>query len=186
MAKKQRYRISGLLMIFLFMILTAGCEALGKSAALLISGTYEVPTPYVTPLAQGTAYISFTPYPQGSPVFDKESCTSVEGYSFRLDLQIQYDSFRELRGTTGETSRQDLPPVIDEMRKLHDDVRAMEPPAACEIYADLQYHVGAEIDQTIRAFVSFRNGEPNEVMMDYFNEAFAHEAVVEKILSMTN
>jgi hypothetical protein len=186
MPKNRLCKIFGFVFIILLPISLTGCGDLGKSAANLIYGKYGTPTSYVTPLLQGTANVSFTPYPQVTPVVDKESCTAMEGYAFRLELQIQYSLFKKLRGTTGGTSRKDMPPIIDEMRKIHSDVWALELPEGCEIFTDLQYHLGADIDQTIRALVSFRNSEPDEVMTDYFNEASAHEAVVEEILSMTN
>jgi hypothetical protein len=185
MPKIQHNRILGLFLMCLFMVSITSCEDLGKSAANLIYGKYEMPTPYVTPLAQGTNYLFLTPYPEGTPIFDEASCQSMAGESFRLKVLVEYQLFKTLRGTTGGTSRKDMPPTIDEMRKLHDEVLALETPAGCEIYDDLQFHIGAEIDQTIRALVSFRNSESNEVMLDYFNEASAHQIIIDKILNRT-
>jgi hypothetical protein len=181
MRKNQHTKILGVLLMVQFIILNAGCKDLGKNAANLIYGKYEMPTPYVTSLALGTNYLSLTPYPEETPIFDEESCKGFAGESFRLEVLVQYQLFNTLRGTTGGTSRKDLPPTIDEMKKLHDAVQALETPAGCDIYAELKFHIGAEIDQTIRALVSFRNSE-DDAMLDYFNEASAHMVNVEWIL----
>ena len=181
MAQNKLRKITLLVLVFLGMLSIAGCEELNRRSFQLIHGTYEVPTPYITPVAHGTSNLLLTPFPHGTPVFNKDHCFTLAGDAYLIELQVRYRLFEVLRGTTGEADREDMPPIIDEMREIHGKIRALEPPSDCEILAVLRYHIEAEIDQTIRALAVFRNVEPDETMMDYFNEALFHTKVVQEL-----
>jgi hypothetical protein len=171
-----------LVLVFLTLISMAGCEEFNRFSVHLIEGTYEVPTPYITPVARGDNYLIVTPFPEGTPTLDKERCFTMEGDDYLIKTQVTYHLFKVLRGTTGEAKRKGIPDIVDEMRNLHSEIQALEPPEDCEILIEYGYHIEAEIDQTIRALIAFRNVEPEEVMMDYFNEAFFHQKVVQELL----
>ncbi|MCJ7569693.1 MAG: hypothetical protein MUO58_19465 [Anaerolineales bacterium] len=183
MAQNKILKMALHVLVFLGMLSIAGCEEYGRRAFQLIQGTYEVPTPYITPVAHGTSHLLITPFPHGTPVFNKDRCFILGGDTYLVELHIQYRLFEVLRGTTGEKDREDLPPIIDEMSEIHGKIRALEPPSDCEILDVLRYHIEAEIDQTIRALVVFRNLEPEETMMDYFNEALFHKTVIQELFT---
>lgn len=181
MAQNKLLKIALLVLVFLGMLSIAGCEEFNRRTFQLIHGTYEVPTPYITPVSHGTSNLLITPFPHGTPVFNKDRCFTLAGDTYLIELQVRYRLFEVLRGTTGEADREDMPPIIDEMREIHGKIRALEPPSDCEILVVLRYHIEAEIDQTIRALVVFRNVEPEETMMDYFKEALFHKTVVQEL-----
>ena len=180
MAQNKLLKMALLVLAFLGMLSIAGCEEYGRRSFQLIQGTYEVPTPYITPVAQGTSHLLITPFPHGTPVFNKDRCF-ILGDAYLIELQVQYRLFEVLRGTIGEKDREDMPPIIDEMREIHGKIRSFELPSDCEILDVLRYHIEAEIDQTLRALVVFRNLEPDETMMDYFNEALFHKTVIQEL-----
>ena len=169
MAQNKLLKMALIVLAFLGMLSIAGCEEFNRRTFQFLHGTYEVPTPYITPVAHGT------------PVFNKDRCFTLAGDAYLIKLQVQYRLFEVLRGIAIEADREDMPPIIDEMREIHGKIRALEPPSDCEILVVLRYHIEAEIDQTIRALVVFRNVEPEETMMDYFNEALFHKTVVQEL-----
>jgi hypothetical protein len=179
--KCRLHKISVPVLVFLASVSMAGCEEFNRFSVHLIEGTYEVPTPYITPVAGGSNYLTVTPFPEGTPILDKERCFTMEGDDYLIKSQVTYHLFKLLRGTTGEAKRKDIPAIVDEMRSLHSEIQALEPPEDCEILIEYGYHIEAEIDQTIRALIAFRNVEPDEVMLDYFNEALFHQKVVQEL-----
>lgn len=158
-----------------------GCEAT-KRFTLFLHGTYEVPTPYITPVARGTPAALITPFAHETPVFDKEECATIGGETYFTKAQAFYQLFRALKGPASKASREDLPPIIDEMREIHGKFQALKQPAGCEMFVVLHTHIEAEMDQTVRAFIAFRNLEPQETMMEYLNEALLHSRKVEELL----
>lgn len=180
--QKKMLKVALLVLVFLALISMASCEEVNRFSVHLIEGTYEVPTPYITPVARGSNYLTVTPFPEGTPMFDRERCLTMEGDDYLLESRMTYQLFKVLRGTTGEAKRKEIPAIVDEMRKLHSEIQALEPPEDCEILIEYGYHIEAEIDQTIRALIAFRNVEPDDVIMDYFNEAFFHQKVVQELL----
>jgi hypothetical protein len=184
MLHKPLLKATLLTLIFLTITLTAGCQDFFKRTTLLISGSYETPTPYLTPVANGTPALLVTPYPQRTPIFDGEICLTSAGNQYLLDAGLLYYTFKGLRSEANEVSREDLPPIIDEMREIHADFRALVPPSECEIIAELDLAYEAEVDQSIRGFVAFRNLEPEEVWINYYlNEALFYNQRVEELLA---
>lgn len=170
-------------MVFLTFILTTGCQHFFKRSALLTSGSYETPTPYLTPIANGTPAIRFTPYPRGAPVFDAGICRTVAGNQYLFRAGRLYYIFKVFRSTANEVSREDLPSLIDEMRGIHEDFRDLDPPSDCEILVELDFAYEAEIDQTLRGYIAFHNLEPEEIWLNYyFNEALFYNERVEELL----
>jgi len=182
MVQDKLTRIAFLVLALFVLGSTVGCEGAARQFTLLLHGDYQVPTPYITPAARGTPHLLMTPFPQGVPPFDQEKCSTPAGDAYLREAQVLYRQFGLLRSTVGKTKRQDLPPTIDEMREIHGHFRSLELPGSCEILAALDYHMQAEVDQTIRALVAFRNLESKEVMTDYFNEASFHQAAVQHLV----
>ena len=174
---------TGLLVLAVLVILSgAGCE-LTKRFTLLLHGTYEVPTPYITPVARGSpAGAIIRPFPHETPVFEEKECTTTAGKTYFTEAQALYQRFRTLRAQANKASREDLPPIIDEMREIHGQSQALKPPADCEIFVVLATHIEAEMDQTIRAFIAFRNLEPEETWKGYLNEMLLHCKKIEELL----
>jgi len=145
MVQNKLLRMSLLVLALLAILSGAGCKGITKRFTLLLHGTYEVPTPYITP------------FPHETPVFDKEKCATMTGRAYFTKAQALYQMFRALKGAAGKAKRKDLPPIIDEMREIHGKFHALKPPPECEIFVVLDTHIEAEMDQTIRAFIAFRN-----------------------------
>lgn len=183
MLNKPLSKVTLLFLTFLTITLTAGCQDFFKRTTLLISGSYETPTPYLTPFANGTPAFLVTPYPQGTPILDAEKCLTLAGNEYLLDAGVLYYDFKGLRKEANEVSREDLPPIIDEMREIHSEFRALNPPSDCEILAELDLAYEAEVDQSIRGFAAFRNLEPEEVWINYYlNEALFYNDRIQEIL----
>ncbi len=183
MFKPSPSKITLLILASLMILLNTGCQTLGKRAAMLIYGEYSTPIPYITPVAQGTPHFLVTPYPEGTPVYDVDLCYTEQGSLYEIDAASLYYSFQGLLKKAGDASRQELTPIIDEMRTIHEQFRALEPPPECELLVELDYAYEAEIDQTLRAFIAFRNGEPEEIWQGYyFNEALFYDARVKELL----
>jgi len=182
MVLNKLLRIGLLVLALLAILSSAGCKEAAKRFTLLLHGTYEVPTPYITPVARGTPAAFITPFPHETPVFDKEKCATMVGEAYFTEAQALYQMFRTLKGPASKASREDLPPIIDEMREIHGKFQALKPPPECEVFVVLGTHIEAEMDQTIRAFIAFRNLEPEEAVMEYLNEALLHSRKVEELL----
>lgn len=183
MLNKPLSKATLIFLVFLTITLTAGCQDFFKRTTLLISGSYETPTPYLTPFANGTPLSLVTPYPQGTPIFDGEICLTVAGNQYLLDAELLFYTFRGLFSKANEVPREDLPPIIDEMREIHAEFRDLDPPSECEILVELDYAYEAVIDQTLRGFIAFRNLEPDEVYIHYYlNEALFYNERVEELL----
>lgn len=163
-------------------LLATGCTDLSKRFTLLMHGTYEVPTPYITPVARGAPAAFITPFAHETPAFLRETCATIAGKTHFTKAQAFYQVFGVLKGSAAKASREDLPPIIDEMRQVHGKFEALEAPAKCEIFVVIDTHIEAEMDQTIRAYVAFRNLEPQDTVMDYLNEALLHSKKVQELL----
>ena len=172
--------LSGLFLLIL--LLNAGCADFFRGTTRIIAGTYDTPTPYITPATGGLPHNIVTPFPQGTPVFDTEKCLTVAGNDYLLNAEILYYTFKGLHKKANETSREDLPPIIDEIREIHEELQGLDPPSDCEMFLALDYAYKAEIDQTIRGFVAYRNLEDDEVWLDFFNEGMFFNAVVSELL----
>jgi hypothetical protein len=185
MMKTHFFKPVFLMLALLILMVSPGCMDLFRGTTRLIEGTFDTPTPYITLMAHGTPHLHVTPYPQGTPVFDSEKCVTNEGQEYLFDAALIYYSFKELRRKANEAAREDLPPIIDEMRDVHGEFRILNPPSDCETLVELDYAYEAEVDQTIRAYVAFRNLELEDVWQDYFNEALFYNLRIQEFLNQS-
>jgi len=162
----------------------SGCVELGRRVSKLLSPGIDTPTPYITPALQGTDLIDATPYPQGTPVYDKEACQmDGSGYEYLLDAaSIYYPFDHGLRKQAGNADHNELPPIIEEMQAIHAEFLKLDPPLECEIMVALDMAYEAELDQTIRGFIAFHNAEEFDVWTGFLLEATFQQRQVKALL----
>lgn len=166
----QKLKIYLTCIIFLSLMLS-GCDDAITNVGKLFVKEIPTPTPYLTPL------------PSQTYIYEAYVCGSSEGSTYLFEAELAYYPFdTKLRKQVSEAKRQDILPLLDEIRDVHSELVELEAPVDCPILIELDYALESETSTAISAFTAFYNGEKEEVWMGLLKTMLEYNKQVESLL----